>query len=118
VDELAHSNPPGPGYAARWQDAAELLAAGIDVITTVSIGQLASLTDVVEKITGVPPIQTVPDPVVHAADEIELVDVAPEGLRERIARGHLYPPGQAEAALAGAFRTGGPVGAADARSLD
>jgi hypothetical protein len=61
---------------------------------------------VVEKITGVPPARTVPDPVVRAADEIELVDVAPDVLRDRIARGHLYPPGQAQAALAGGFGTG------------
>jgi two-component system sensor histidine kinase KdpD len=106
VDELAHGNPPGPGHAARWQDAAGLLAAGIDVITTVSIGQLASLTDVVEKITGAPAVHTVPDPVVRAAEEIELVDLVPEALRDRIARGHVYPPGQAEAALSGGFGIG------------
>jgi len=76
------------------------------VIATVSIGQLDSLADVVEKIMGVAPRETVPDPVVRAADEIELVDVAPEELRDRIARGHVYPAGPAQAALAGGFRVG------------
>jgi two-component system sensor histidine kinase KdpD len=106
VDDLAHSNLPGRGYASRWQDVAELMAAGIDVITTVSIGHLDSLVDVAENITGVPAGQTVPDPVVLAADEIELVDVTPEALRDRIARGQVYPREHAEAALSGAFRVG------------
>jgi two-component system, OmpR family, sensor histidine kinase KdpD len=101
VDELAHRNRPGPGHAARWQDAMELLAAGIDVVSTVSIGHLDSLIDVVEKITGVRSQETVPDPVVRAADEIELVDLAPEALRDRIARGRIHPPEQAGAALDG-----------------
>jgi two-component system, OmpR family, sensor histidine kinase KdpD len=100
VDELAHRNPPGPGHATRWQDAAELLAAGIDVIFTVSIGQLDSVADVVEKITGVPALLTVPDSVLLDADEIELVDVTPEALQDRMARGHIYSPGRAGAALA------------------
>jgi two-component system, OmpR family, sensor histidine kinase KdpD len=106
VDDLAHSNLPGRGYASRWQDVAELMAAGIDVITTVSIGHLDSLVDVAENITGVPAGKTVPDPVVLAADEIELVDVTPEALRDRIARGQVYPREHAEAALSGAFRVG------------
>ena len=79
---------------------------GIDVISTVSIGHLDSLTDVMEKITGVPPAKTVPDQVVRAADEIELVDLAPEMLRDRMARGDIYPAEQAEAALAGGFASG------------
>jgi two-component system sensor histidine kinase KdpD len=106
VDDLAHSNLPGRGYASRWQDVAELMAAGIDVITTVSIGHLDSLVDVAENITGVPAGKTVPDPVVLAADEIELVDVTPEALRDRMARGQVYPREHAEAALSGAFRVG------------
>jgi two-component system sensor histidine kinase KdpD len=106
VDELAHRKLPGSGHATRWQDAMELLAAGIDVVSTVNIGHLDSLTDVVEKITGVPPQETVPDPVVRAADEIELVDLAPETLRDRIARGRVWPPEQAEAALDGWFGIG------------
>ncbi|HEX3191639.1 MAG TPA: hypothetical protein VHS30_17855 [Streptosporangiaceae bacterium] len=106
VDDLAHSNLPGLGYASRWQDVAELLAAGIDVITTVSTGQLDSLADIAENITGVSAGTTVPDPVVRAADEIELVDVTPEALRDRIARGQVYPPEHVETALSGAFRVG------------
>ena len=91
-DDLAHRDLPGPGHASRWQDVAELLAAGIDVITTVSTGQLDSLADIAQDITGVPAGPAVPDPVVRAADEIELVDVTPEALRDRIARGQVYPP--------------------------
>src|SRR5690349_19101179 len=116
VDELAHSNAPGLGYACRWQDVAELLASGIDVITTVGIGHLDSLADIAEKITGVPAAETVPDPVVRAADEIELVDVTPEALRDRIARGQVYPREHAEAALSGGFRVG-PLAAPRALAL-
>ena len=105
VDDLAHSNAPGAGHARRWQDAADLLDAGIDVISTVCIGQLESLSDVVEKITGVPHRETVPDPVVRAAGEVELVDVAPQALQERLARGHIYPAERAGAALGSWFQT-------------
>jgi K+-sensing histidine kinase KdpD len=83
----------------RWQDVQALLVAGIDVISTVGIGHLASLADVVEKIIGVLPAQTVPDPVVRAAAEIELVDAAPPELRQRMAAGHIYPAPEAAAAL-------------------
>jgi len=106
VDELAHSNLPGGRHATRWQDVEDLLEAGIDVISTVSIGNLDSLADVVEKITDAAPRPTVPDPVVRAAAEVELVDLAPEALRDRMARGHIYPPQEAEAALSGWFRIG------------
>ena len=106
VDDFAHRNAPGSRHRARWQDVEDLLAAGIDVISTVSVGHLDSLADVVTKITGTAPRQTVPDPVVRAAGEVELVDVAPEALRDRLARGHIYPAEQAEAALGGWFRTG------------
>ena len=106
VDELAHSNVPGGRHATRWQDVEGLLAAGIEVLSTVSIGHLASLADVVEKITGAVPRQTVPDPVVHAAGEVELVDLAPEALRTRMARGDIYPPRESDAALGGWFRIG------------
>ena len=106
VDELAHRNVPGVRHAARWQDVEDLLQAGIDVVSTVSIQHLESLRDVVGKITGVPPLETVPDPVVAAAGEVELVDVAPETLRDRMARGHIYPAERAEGALGGAFQAG------------
>lgn len=73
VDDVAHRNTPGSRHRARWQDVEDLLAAGIDVISTVSIGHLDSLADVVAKITGAAPRQTVPDPVVRAAGEVELM---------------------------------------------
>ena len=106
VDDLAHGNAPGARHATRWQDVEDLLAGGIDVISTVGIAHLESLSDVVAKITGVAPRQTVPDPVVRAADEVQLVDIAPEVLRDRMARGHIYPPRQAEAVLGGWFQAG------------
>ena len=106
VDELAHRNGPGVRHAACWQDVEDLLQAGIDVVSTVSIQHLESLRDVVGKITGVPPLETVPDPVVAATGEVELVDVAPETLRDRMARGHIYPAERAEGALGGAFQAG------------
>jgi two-component system, OmpR family, sensor histidine kinase KdpD len=77
VDEFAHTNVPGSRNAKRWQDVEELLQAGIDVISTVNIQHLESLNDVVEKITGVPQRETVPDAVVRAADQVELVDMTP-----------------------------------------
>ena len=106
VDDFAHRNAPGSRHRARWQDVEDLLAAGIDVISTVSVGHLDSLADVVAKITGAAPGQSVPDSVVRAAGEVELVDVAPEALRDRLARGHIYPADQVEAALGGWFQTG------------
>jgi two-component system, OmpR family, sensor histidine kinase KdpD len=106
VDDFAHRNAPGSRHRARWQDVEDLIAAGIDVISAVGVGHLDSLADVVAKITGAAPRQTVPDSVVRAAGEVELVDVAPEALRDRLARGHIYPADQAEAALGGWFQTG------------
>ena len=94
VDELAHTNVPGSRHEKRWQDVEELLDAGIDVISTVNIQHLESLNDVVEQITGIKQRETVPDAVVRGADQIELVDMAPEALRRRHgARQHL--PGRA-----------------------
>jgi two-component system, OmpR family, sensor histidine kinase KdpD len=106
VDDVAHRNAPDSAHRARWQDVQNLLAAGIDVISTVRAGQLDSLADVVAKITGAAPGYSVPDPVIRAADEVELVDLAPEALRDRLARGHIYPADQAQAALGGWFQTG------------
>ncbi|GHF30966.1 sensor histidine kinase [Streptomyces mashuensis] len=106
VDELAHTNAPGAVHARRRQDVDALLAAGIDVITTLNVTHLESLTDVVEKITGVPQRETVPDEVVRRAHQIELVDMAPEGLRRRMAHGNIYPPERVDAALARYFRVG------------
>ena len=106
VDELAHSNVPGSKHAKRWQDVEELLDAGINVISTVNLQHLESLNDVVERITGVAQQETVPDPVVRSADQLELVDMAPEALRRRLAHGNVYPPERIDAALANYFRTG------------
>ncbi|MGW6796714.1 ATP-binding protein [Streptomyces chartreusis] len=106
VDELAHSNIPGSRNAKRWQDVEELLAAGIDVISTVNIQHLESLGDVVESITGVRQQETVPDEVVRRADQIELVDMSPQALRRRMAHGNIYKPDKVDAALSNYFRPG------------
>jgi two-component system sensor histidine kinase KdpD len=106
VDELAHTNVPGGRNAKRWQDVEELLDAGINVITNVNIQHLESLNDVVERITGVVQRETVPDAVVRAADQIELVDMSPEALRRRMAHGNVYAAGKVDAALANYFRVG------------
>ena len=106
VDELAHTNVPGSRNAKRWQDVAELVAAGIDVITTVNIQHLESVNDVVERITGVPQRETVPDAVVRAADQVELVDMTAEALRRRLAHGNVYAPEKIDAALGNYFRPG------------
>ncbi|MDX6245785.1 MAG: two-component system, OmpR family, sensor histidine kinase KdpD [Frankiales bacterium] len=106
VDELAHTNIPGTANEKRWQDVVALLDAGINVITTVNIQHLESLNDVVEKITGVPQRETVPDAIVRAADQIELVDMTAEALRRRLAHGNVYAPEKVDAALAQYFRVG------------
>ncbi|WP_030211348.1 sensor histidine kinase [Streptomyces bikiniensis] len=106
VDELAHTNVPGSRNAKRWQDVEELLAAGIDVISTVNIQHLESLGDVVESITGVRQRETVPDEVVRRADQIELVDMSPQALRRRMAHGNVYKPDKVDAALSNYFRPG------------
>ncbi len=106
VDELAHSNVPGSKHPKRWQDVDDLLEAGINVISTVNLQHLESLNDVVERITGVAQQETVPDRVVRAADQLELVDMAPEALRRRLAHGNVYRPERIDAALGNYFRTG------------
>ncbi|MFB7861543.1 DUF4118 domain-containing protein [Streptomyces sp. NPDC056069] len=106
VDELAHTNVPGSRNAKRWQDVEELLAAGVDVISTVNIQHLESLGDVVESITGVRQRETVPDEVVRRADQIELVDMSPQALRRRMAHGNIYQPDKVDAALSNYFRPG------------
>jgi two-component system, OmpR family, sensor histidine kinase KdpD len=106
VDELAHTNVPGLAHEKRWQDVEELLEAGIDVITTVNVQHLESVNDVVEKITGVPQRETVPDAIVRSADQIELVDMSAEALRRRLAHGNVYAPEKVDAALSNYFRAG------------
>ncbi|MGI5353981.1 ATP-binding protein [Streptomyces sp. CA-252508] len=106
VDEMAHTNVPGSRNPKRWQDVGVLLAAGIDVISTVNIQHLESLGDVVESITGVRQRETVPDEVVRRADQIELVDMSPQALRRRMAHGNIYKPDKVDAALSNYFRPG------------
>jgi two-component system sensor histidine kinase KdpD len=106
VDELAHSNVPGTRNAKRWQDVEELLAAGVDVVTTLNVQHLESLNDLVRQITGVRQRETLPDEVARRADQIELVDLPPEVLRRRMVHGDVYPPDRIESALTHYFRVG------------
>jgi len=106
VDELAHTNAPGSKHEKRWQDVEDLLTAGITVISTVNIQHLESLADLVENITGVQVRERVPDRVLDAADEVELIDMAPHALRQRMKHGNIYPPERAERALTEFFREG------------
>ncbi|KZE89629.1 ATP-binding protein [Microbacterium sp. TNHR37B] len=106
VDELAHTNAPGSRNEKRWQDVEALLAAGIDVITTVNVQHIASLGGVVEQVTGITQRETVPDAVVRAADQVEVIDLAPQSLRDRLAAGFVYPAERIDAALSNYFRLG------------
>ena len=106
VDELAHTNVPGSRNEKRWQDVEELLEAGINVLSSLNIQHLESLNDVVERITSIQQGETIPDEVVRRADELQLVDLTPLALRNRLARGDVYPPERIDAALANYFRPG------------
>lgn len=106
VDELAHTNVPGSEHEKRIADVQDLLAAGIDVVTTLNVQHLESVNDVVEKITGIAQLETVPDAVVRSADQVELVDMDPEALRRRMAHGNIYAPEKVDAALGNYFRVG------------
>ena len=104
VDELAHSNAPGSRHPKRWQDVQELIGAGISVWTTLNIQHLESLVDVVWKITGVRQRETVPDGVISRADEVEIVDITPAELRQRLAEGKVYVPETARLASENFFK--------------
>ncbi len=106
VDELAHTNTPGSKNQKRWQDVEELLDAGITVISTVNIQHLESLNDVVAQITGIEQKETIPDSIVRAAAQVELVDITPEALRRRLSHGNVYAPARIDAALSNYFRPG------------
>ncbi len=106
VDELAHTNAPGSRHRRRWQDVMELLEAGLDVWTTLNVQHIESLNDVVAQITSVRVRETVPDSVLEQADEIELVDLPPEVLLERLKEGKVYLPEQAQQAVQHFFRRG------------
>jgi two-component system sensor histidine kinase KdpD len=106
VDELAHTNVPGGIHEKRWQDVETLLDAGINVITTVNIQHLESVSDVVAKITGIEQRETIPDVVVRRAAQVELVDITPEALRRRMAHGNIYAADKVDASLSNYFRQG------------
>src|SRR5579864_9574096 len=106
VDELAHTNVPGVRHAKRYEDVEEVLAAGIDVITTVNVQHLESVKDLAEHITGVPVRETLPDRVLDNADEIQFTDISPEALRKRMRHGNIYAPDKIDTALANFFRPG------------
>jgi len=106
VDELAHTDAPGTANAKRWEDVDAMLDAGIDVMSTVNIQHIESLNDVVEQITGVQQRETIPDAVLRRADVIEVVDLAPQALRDRLTEGNVYPSSRIDAALSNYFRLG------------
>ena len=114
VDELAHTNAPGSRHPKRYLDVEELLAAGIDVYTTLNIQHVESLNDVVARITRIRVRETVPDGVLDAADDIELIDLAPDDLIQRLQEGKVYVPKTAERALAALLRARQPHRAARA----
>jgi two-component system sensor histidine kinase KdpD len=106
IDELAHTNVPGSKNRKRYQDVLEILDSGIDVVTTLNIQHLESLNDLVASITGVRVRETLPDWLLDQADEVELVDISPYALRQRMRHGNIYPPERVEAALSHFFREG------------
>jgi two-component system sensor histidine kinase KdpD len=109
VDELAHANAPGSRHSKRWQDVEESLDAGIDVWTTLNVQHIESLNDVIAQITDVVVRERLPDAVLEMADEIELIDITPDELMERLEAGKVYIPHQAERALQNFFDKGNLV---------
>jgi two-component system sensor histidine kinase KdpD len=106
IDELAHTNAPGLRHAKRWQDVQELLKAGITVYTTVNVQHLESLNDIVAQITGVRVRETVPDSVIERADDVELIDLPPDDLLQRLKDGKVYVPEQIQHAIQNFFTKG------------
>lgn len=106
VDELAHTNVPGSKNKKRYEDVLEILDAGISVITTVNVQHLESLNDAVEQITGIRVRETVPDHILQLADEVQLIDVAPEALQRRMREGKIYAMTKVDQALSHFFKTG------------
>jgi two-component system sensor histidine kinase KdpD len=104
IDELAHTNAPGLGHGKRYEDIADVLAAGIDVFSTVNVQHLEALNDQVAELTGVRVRETFPDSVLKEADEVVLVDLTPPALIDRLRAGKVYPPARVPAALNGFFR--------------
>ncbi|MCK8487572.1 histidine kinase [Paenibacillus sp. MBLB2552] len=106
VDELAHTNMPGSKHKKRYEDVLEILEAGISVISTMNVQHLESLNDAVEQITGVRVRETVPDFILRQADEVELIDVAPKALQQRMREGKIYAMDKVDQALGNFFKTG------------
>lgn len=106
IDELAHTNADGSRHEKRWQDVEEVLAAGIDVYTTLNIQHIETLNETVARITGVRVRETVPDGALEMADEIELIDLPPDELVDRLKQGKVYPADQAARALGSFFVKG------------
>jgi two-component system sensor histidine kinase KdpD len=104
VDELAHTNAPGSRHVKRWQDVMELLAAGIDVYTTLNVQHIETLNDIIAQFSGVRVRETVPDTIFDQADEVELVDLAPDELLQRLEQGKVYVPERAAAASRSFFQ--------------
>lgn len=110
VDELAHTNVPGSKNRKRYEDVLELLAAGISVISTVNVQHLESLNDAVEQMTGVRVRETVPDYIIKLADEVQLIDVTPQSLQQRMREGKIYAHDKVEQALGHFFQIGNLIG--------
>lgn len=106
VDELAHTNVPGSKHVKRYQDVNEILDAGINVVSTLNVQHLESLNDLIANITGVRVRETLPDQILDQADEVELIDIAPYALRQRMKHGNIYPTERIDAALNNFFREG------------
>ena len=106
VDELAHTNAPGLRHTKRWQDIEDLRDAGINVISTLNVQHVESVKDLVERVTGVPVRETVPDKELDGADVIQFIDIAPEALRKRMRHGNIYSKDKVDTALENFFRPG------------
>jgi two-component system sensor histidine kinase KdpD len=104
IDELAHSNPPESAHAKRYEDVEEILAAGIDVISTLNVQHLESLNDHVTELSGIRVRETIPDAILARADEVVLIDITPEALLDRLRAGKVYPPERIDAALNNFFK--------------
>ena len=109
VDDLHHRNAPGSKYERRWQEVEVLREAGIAILTTMNVAHLESLNDLIQDITGHPVEDTVPDRLLHTANEIELVDTTPQALINRFDRGAVFPNGETPAKIKGLFREGNLV---------
>jgi two-component system sensor histidine kinase KdpD len=104
IDELAHTNAPGAEHAKRYEDVEDILAAGIDVVSTLNVQHLESLNDHVTELSGIRVRETIPDAILGRADEVVLIDITPEALLDRLRSGKVYPPERIDAALNNFFK--------------